>query len=80
MFGHVLRSNDTTPAMLALKFAVQSNDNFVGRLGRPQNNLYSLLMNDLCKRNLFLENLESLNEIRDIASCRKCWKMLEVVE
>ena len=65
--------------MLALKFAVQSDENFVGRLGRPQNNLYSLLINDLGKRNIFMFDLSSLNEIRDIANNRKCWKLLEVV-
>ena len=76
MFGHVLRSSDTTPAMLSLKFAIQSNDNFAGRLGRPQNNLFNLIIGDLEKRNLFVNNLDDLNDIRDIASCRKCWRLL----
>ena len=76
MFGHILRSNDTTPAILSLKFALTSNEMLIGRLGRPQNNLYSLLCNDLAKRNLEMHDLESLNEVRDIARCRKCWQIL----
>ena len=76
MFGHILRSSDTTPAILSLKYALQSNEMLIGRLGRPQNNLFSLLCNDLAKRNLEMYDLESLNDVRDIAECRKCWQIL----
>ena len=79
MFGHILRSNDNTPANVSLILAIKAhsdNSNFEGRLGRPRNNLFSTLINDLNKRNLILKTLDNLNDIKDIASCRKCWKNL----
>ena len=39
-------------------------------------NLFTVLRNDLSSRNLFIDNLSELNEIRDIARCRKCWQDL----
>ena len=76
MMGHVLRSDDNTPAMLSLKFVLNSSGEFKGRVGRPNTNLYKMLVDDLKYRNLELRDLSDLNEIRDIASCRKCWKLL----
>ena len=76
MMGHVLRSDDNTPAMLSLKFVLNSSGEFKGRVGRPNTNLYKMLVDDLKYRNLELRNLNDLNEIRDIASCRMCWKLL----
>ena len=79
MFGHILRSDDNTPANISLVFAINAHsdtNNFEGRLGRPRNNLYSTLIKDLNKRNLTLKNLDNLNDIRNIASCRKCWRNL----
>ena len=52
MFGHILRSDENTPAQLALLFAVNANTLFEGRLGRPRMNLFSVLVNDLNVRNL----------------------------
>ena len=77
MMGHVLRSDDNTPAMLSLKFALNSNNcELKGRVGRPNTNLFSMLIDDLKCRNLELKDLNDLNDIRDIAKCRKCWKLL----
>ena len=76
MMGHVLRSDDNTPAMLSLKFALTSINELKGRVGRPNTNLFSTLVNDLKYRNLQLKDLDDLNDIRDIAKCRKCWKLL----
>ena len=76
MMGHVLRSDDNTPAMLSLKFVLNSGNEFKGRVGRPNTNLFAMLVDDLKYRNLELRDLNDLNEIRDIASCRKCWKLL----
>ena len=73
MFGHILRSNENTPAQLALLFAVESDELFKGRLGRPRMNLFSVLGNDLSERSLSMRNFDELNEIRDIAACRRCW-------
>ena len=78
MLGHVLRSDENTAAHQALSFAVEceSNEVFTGRVGRPRCNLFSLLRNDLADRNLSFNNFNELNEIRDIARCRNCWRNL----
>ena len=78
MLGHILRSDENTAAHQALSFAVdcESNDVFTGRVGRPRCNLFTLLRKDLADRNLSIDNFNELNEIRDIARCRNCWKIL----
>ncbi len=73
MFGHILRSQENSPAQLALSFAVETDDLFYGRRGRPHMNLFSVLQNDLKKRGLNIGNLNELNDIKDIAACNKCW-------
>ena len=74
MLGHVLRSDENTAAHQALSFAVETDDGYYkGRVGRPRCNLFTLLRNDLFDRNLFIRNTDELNEVRDIARCRKCW-------
>ena len=76
MFGHILRSCENTPAQLALSFAIESEEELKGRLGRPRLNLFSLLVNDLKMRNLSMNDFDELNEIKDIAKCKKCWNHL----
>ena len=76
MFGHILRSQENTPAQIALSFAIESNYLFKGRLGRPRMNLFTVLKNDLKSRNLSIGNFQELNEIKDIAKCNKCWDNL----
>ena len=78
MLGHILRSDENTAAHQALSFAIEceSNDIFMGRVGRPRCNLFSILRNDLIERNLSFNNFTELNEIRDIARCRTCWRNL----
>ena len=44
MMGHVLRSEDNTPAMLSLKFVLNSSGKFKGRVGRPNTNLYQICL------------------------------------
>ena len=58
MFGHILRSNENTPAQLALLFAVESSELFVGRLGRPRMNIFSDLANDIMDRSLSVQNFK----------------------
>ena len=65
MFGHILRSQENTPVQVALSFAVESDELFTGRLGRPRMNLLSVLRNDLSERNLSIDNFHELNEIKD---------------
>ena len=76
MCGHILRSDENTPRSTCpvLYCATETNDMFPGRLGRPSMDLFSVLLKDLNERNLVLENRHDLNEIKDIAMCRKCWK------
>ena len=76
MLGHILRSDENTAAHQALSFAVETNDLYKGRVGRPRCNLFSLLTKDLADRNLFISNFNELNDVRDIARCRTCWKNL----
>ena len=71
MFGHVLRSNISSPAFLALKFAV-CND-LPGRKGRHQSNLFNVLKKDLNCRNLKLFNENDLNALREISVDRAKW-------
>ena len=59
-------SDENTPAHQALWFAVQTNDEFTGRVGRPRCNLFSLLKNELSERNLFINDFNELNDIRDL--------------
>ena len=76
MLGHVLRSDENTAAHQSLSFAIEADSHFSGRVGRPRCNLFNLLKKDLEERNLFMNNYNELNEIRDIARCRKCWRNL----
>ena len=47
MFGHILRSDDNTPANVSLVFAVTMNSKLKGRVGSPGKSLLKLLMDDL---------------------------------
>ena len=78
MFGHILRCSENTPAQLALFFAVESEEDglFRGRWGRPRFNLFNVLMSDIGKRNLSIDTVDQLYEIRDIAECKRCWSNL----
>ena len=75
MLGHVLRSDENTAAHQALAYAVETLD-CVGRRGKPQANLFTVLSEDLGFRNLYFRNFEEFNNLRDIASCRTCWRNL----
>ena len=47
MLGHVLRSDNNSPAQLALHFAVESQSTKKGRVGRHQSNLLRTIQFDL---------------------------------
>ena len=76
MFGHILRSMDNTPAQMDLSFAIESENLYKGRFGRPRMNLLSVLKRDLSSRNLHIDNLCELNDIKDLAACNRCWENL----
>ena len=66
MLGHILRSDNNSPAQLALYFAVDCNVNMKGRIGRHQTNLLSIICNDLNDRNFRLVNTDDLIELRHL--------------
>ena len=49
---------------------------YAGRVGRPRNNLYNVIVNDLKSRDLTLETLDDLNHLKIIASDRTTWSKL----
>ena len=77
MLGHILRSEDNTPAQLALHFAVNADSSMKGRVGRHQNNLFRLLKSDLNSRNISLKCIEDLYELKNFASDRRNWRSLQ---
>jgi len=74
MFGHILRSDKSTPAFCSLKFALSNS--LKGRRGRHQSNLCSTLKCDLKSRNLKLTNLNDLCDLRELAMNRNRWRDL----
>ena len=78
MLGHVvvLRGPVDGPAYTSLVFAINSL-NMKGRVGRPHSNLFSLIKHDLNERNLFLNNINDLNYLRNIAYDRESWRRMQ---
>ena len=76
MLGHVLRSDDLNPSQLAMYFAVDSNNFLKGRIGRHQANLLSIIKKDLRLRDLNMNNIIDLNELRMLAHNRTLWREL----
>ena len=52
MFGHVLRSGESTPAYLSFRFACLTCKDYKGRVGAHRTNLYDVLIKDLFNRKL----------------------------
>ncbi len=63
-----------TAAQVALTFPVEANERFTGHVGRPRSNLFTLIKKDMMQRNLKPNNIEDLNDLRDISRCRERWK------
>ena len=66
MLGHVLRGPADGPAYSSLLFAVNTLQ-YPGRRGRPQSNLFSLILSDLKRHDLSLSTAEELYELSSIA-------------
>ena len=79
MLGHVLRLPENSPAALALTFALDGCP-AKSRRGRHQINLFNTIKSDLNLRGFTLNCLEDLFSIRDVASDKKRWNSLFVVE
>ena len=77
MLGHVLRGPMNGPAYSSLVFAVNTLQ-YQGRRGRPQSNLFSLILQDLSVRKIFLNNLHDLSYLRFIAQDRAQWRRMQI--
>ena len=78
LLGHVLRGPINGPAYSSLMFAVSSQQ-MLGRVGRPQSNLFSLIKRDLKDRNLLLDDINDLNYLRSFAHNRANWRSLQTL-
>ncbi len=78
MLGHVLRGPTDGPAYSSLIFAVNTLQ-LQGRRGRPQSNLFSLILQDLSVRKFSLNDLNDLNHLTLIAQDRAHWRSLQIV-
>ena len=79
MLGHILRSDDNTPAQLALHFAVNADATMKGRVGRHQNNLFRMLKSDLVARKIKLKSIDDLYSLKNLASDRSGWKRMQLI-
>jgi hypothetical protein len=77
MFGHILRRDEQTPAFASLKFAICNCHK--SRKGRHQSNLLNLLIDDLKVRNLKLDSIGDLYNLRRVAFERAYWRNCFVV-
>ncbi len=73
MLGHVLRGPTDGPAFSSLVFAVNTLQ-YPGRVGRPQANLFSSIKRDLSNHDMFLNNINDLFYLRNIAFNRVNWR------
>ena len=64
MLGHILRSNERSPAQAALCFAVEMCSE-VDRLGAHRPNLLHHLKVDLWKRSILLESYDDILHLSD---------------
>ena len=80
MFGHILRSDENTPAQLTLHFAVNADATMKGRVGRHQNNLFRILKNDLKNRDTLLNCTDDLEDLKVLASDRIKWRSLQQIK
>ena len=74
LLGHILRMDDNCPAVLALRFAVDTASSLRGRRGRPRTNLFSFIQADLKEHNMRLNSTDDFYELRDVASDRAKWR------
>ena len=76
MLGHVLRSDELSPAQAALRFTVKSMNDMQGRVGRHRDNLFQFIKNDVQKRGLSLNTLDDIIDLKVIASDRARWRKM----
>ena len=77
MLGHILRSNNDTPAYQSFLFAAFGCMNLKGRRGRHRSNLYDLIVKrDLNKRHIYLNNESDFENLVNLARDKIGWKAL----
>ena len=76
----VLRSDDLDCAQLPLYYGVNSSNIHEIRYGRHQTNLLNVIRKDLSLWNLTLNNVDDLYSLKNLASDRLQWKMLECID
>ena len=76
MLGHILRGSETSPAYLALNFALDGSAKYKSRAGRHRINLFNTIKNDLKSRKIQLKRPEDITALREIASDRLKWRRL----
>ena len=74
LLGHVLRMDDSSPAVQSLKYAITSDEILKGRRGRPRINLFNTIRSDLNEHMLSLKSMDDLHTIRYIAHDRVKWR------
>ena len=75
LFGHVLRMDPVIPASAALSHAVNTML-LKGRVGRPSENLFNLLVSDLNRQGLSLGHPSELAELQIVAHNRRRWRIM----
>ena len=59
---------------LSMKFAIYMSETVVGRQSCHQMNLFQVIKKDLQPRGLYLNNLDDLNRLREVAFDRAQWR------
>ena len=76
MLGHILRSDECSPAQTALCFAIETSQRLTGRSGRHRISLLQTLKDDLELRRIILDDYYDLIYLRELANDRLLWKKL----
>ncbi|XP_063673708.1 uncharacterized protein LOC134810943 [Bolinopsis microptera] len=78
MLGHVLRSDNDTPAYQSLLFASLGCQTLKGRVCRHRTNLYDIIVKkDLFKRRIYLKNEDYFTNLVNLARDRSAVSVLE---
>ena len=76
MLGHVLRSDNCTPAYQSFMFAAFGCNDLKGRKGRHRTNLFDIIVKDLNRRNIYIKNEDDFMNLVCLAQDRLKWKGL----
>ena len=66
--------DDHCPAVLAIRFAITSAEQYRGRRGRPRINLFGTIQSDLKEHGINLKTVADLNVICELARNRVLWR------